>query len=153
MVQEAEVSQIGFCAEGYEGVACSVCSSGYAKFGGKSLLINISLPSIDGHKCENCADDEWYYVRFALILCVQMAVTAIAVWTMITKIYSDEKRPMNLLKSSILLITIDFIQVLNLISEFNFKWPSSVKKNLLLYLTIIDSIFLERYHKTCPFEC
>jgi len=39
LVQEAEVSQIGFCAEGYEGVSCSVCANGYAKFGGKSLFI------------------------------------------------------------------------------------------------------------------
>lgn len=127
MVQEAEVSQIGFCAEGYEGVSCSVCANGYAKFGGKPLFVNIFLTLlIDGHKCENCAEDEWYYVRFALILCVQMAVTSIAVWTMINKVYSIDKTQMNLLKSSILLITIDFIQMLNLISEFNFKWPSSV---------------------------
>ncbi len=27
------ISLMGFCEEGYEGMACSSCSSGYAKFG------------------------------------------------------------------------------------------------------------------------
>ena len=33
------ISLTGFCGKGYEGVACGVCSSGYAKFGGKIFSI------------------------------------------------------------------------------------------------------------------
>jgi len=37
------ISLTGFCAVGYEGVACASCSEGYAKFGSKLKEFDFSL--------------------------------------------------------------------------------------------------------------
>ena len=38
------ISLTGFCGEGYEGVACSGCAPGYARFGSKNYLYRVINP-------------------------------------------------------------------------------------------------------------
>ena len=77
------ISLIGFCEEGYEGVACSSCAPGYAKFGSNPfrvfMLLTFSFPSKGSQSCVNCKESKLYYVMFGGYLLIQGAAIIFSV--------------------------------------------------------------------------
>jgi len=109
-----EISLTGFCAEGYEGVACSSCAPGYAKFG-------------SNQSCLDCKQSKLYYVMFGGYLLIQAVaiISTVRINLKGSRINISSKRNA-VLQSTLMKIVIDFVQILALTSEFNFNFPQVV---------------------------
>jgi len=108
------ISLTGFCGEGYEGVACSSCAPGYAKFG-------------SNQSCENCKESKLYYIMFGGYLLIQAlaVISTVKINLSGSKINTSSKKN-SILQSTLIKIVIDFVQILTLASEFNFNFPQVV---------------------------
>jgi len=90
----------------------------------------------------NCSKNAGYYIRFILYLAIQIIIIIFA-----TKAYLDKSDPnvedlkSALIKAALIKIIIDFVQVLNLTSEFDFRWPAEV---ILLSLFFLISLILDK---------
>lgn len=129
----------GFCRENYRGKACSLCIDGYAKFG-----CNVSnlFENLASGICQKCKDNESYYLKFSFFLLIQ-AITIILQLKYICYYVTfsrnliqnsnldvkDDQAEILLIKkitAASIKIMIDYIQLINLISDLDFLWPEAV---------------------------
>jgi len=111
----ANISYTGACDPKYEGVACSSCSAGRAKFGSNS-------------SCIDCKSSALYYLMFVGYFIIELGMVIFTVRSSLNegKAKNAHKSKKEALQSALMKILIDFIQVITLTSDFSFRWPFNV---------------------------
>jgi len=76
----------------------------------------------------NCSKNAGYYIRFIAYLFILILVIVFATRAVIDDVdpnYEEVKSAV--MKAGLMKIVIDFVQILNLASEFDFHWPSEIE--------------------------
>ena len=140
---EIDISETGFCGVNYEGIACASCSAKSAKFGCTKVIDIALINFVAGQRCFDCETNALYYLRFTIYLAIQIGVIIITTKYMtafikntylisyraylaVAESTNNSDRRRNIQKAALIKIVIDFVQLLNIISQFNFEWPVSV---------------------------